>query len=410
MLTRRRFLALFPAFAVPALAAPAQSFTSLPFKKKRPIAPPAPVFVYFGTDTQKGGSKGIYQSRFDPKAGQLTTPILAAATARPSFLALSPPRNGPRFVYAVNAVNDPAATVTTFALDPNTGALRQVGQVPSGSAGPCYISVDSTGKSAFVANYMGASISSYRILPDGTLSQPIDRIDFKDHKRFGALGPNTARQDTPHPHSATISPDNRFLLVNDLGTDHISVFVINHETGHLTTSEPHLFTNDRPGSGPRHVVFHPNGRWVYGINEMESTVDHYLWTATRFSNAPQGLLVNTNTPIKTIAQDFPAEKNTAAEVAVSPDGNFLYASNRGEDSLVVFSVSSKDGALSLIQRIACGGKIPRHFTLDPTAQWLLCGNQDSASVTVFRRDSATGKLSGPTQTITVDSPMFTLFA
>ncbi len=386
MLTRRRFLVLFPAFAVPAIAAPAQSFTSLPFKKKRPIAPPAPVFVYFGTDTKKGVSKGIYQSRFDPKTGQLTTPILAAATARPSFLALSPPRNGPRFVYAVNAVNDPAATVTTFVLDPNTGALRQVGQVPSGSAGPCYISVDSTGRSAFVANCMGSSISSYRILPDGTLSQPVDQIDFKDHKH------------------------NRFLLVNDLGTDHISVFVINHDTGHLTTSEPHLFTNDRPGSGPRHVVFHPNGRWVYGINEMESTVDHYLWTATRFSNAPQGLLVNTNTPIKTIAQDFPAEKNTAAEVAVSPDGKFLYASNRGEDSLVVFSVSSKDGALTLIQRIACGGKVPRHFTLDPTAQWLLCGNQDSASITVFRRDSATGKLTGPTQTITVDSPMFTLFA
>ncbi len=143
---------------------------------------------------------------------------------------------------------------------------------------------------------------------------------------------------------------------------------------------------------------------------MESTVDHYLWTATRFSNAPQGPLVNTNTPIKTIAQEFPTEKNTAAEVAVSPDGKFLYASNRGEDSLVVFSVSSKDGVLTLIQRIACGGKVPRHFTLDPTAQWLLCGNQDSASVTVFRRDSATGKLSGPTQTITVDSPMFTLFA
>jgi 6-phosphogluconolactonase len=203
MLTRRRFLVLFPAFAVPAIAAPAQT---LPFKKKRPIAPPPPVFVYFGTDTKKGVSKGIYQSRFDPKTGQLTTPILAAATARPSFLALSPPRNGPRFVYAVNAVNDPAATVTTFVLDPNTGALRQVGQVPSGSAGPCYISVDSTGRSAFVANCMGSSISSYRILPDGTLSQPVDQIDFKDHKRFGALGPNNARQGTPPPPPAPNTP------------------------------------------------------------------------------------------------------------------------------------------------------------------------------------------------------------
>jgi 6-phosphogluconolactonase len=406
MFTRRRFLALLPAFAASTYCS-----ASLPsLRKKKPAPPPAPIFVYFGTDTTKGVSKGIYQSRFDPKTGQLTTPVLAVATARPSFLAMSPPRNGPRFLYAVNAVSDTSATVTTFALDPKTGALRQTGQVTSGGAGPCYISVDSTGKSAFVANYAGSSIASYRILPDGTLSQPVDEIDFKDNKRFGALGPNSTRQNAPHPHSATISPDNRFLLVNDLGTDHISVFAINHETGHLTTSEPHLFTNDRPGSGPRHVVFHPNGRWVYGINEMESTIDHYLWTATRFSENHQGLLVNTNTPIKTIASDLPADKNTAAEIAVSPDGNFLYASNRGEDSLVVFSVSAKDGSLNLIQRIACGGKGPRHFTLDPTAQWLLCGNQDSASVTVFRRDAVSGKLNGPIQTVTVDSPMFTLFA
>jgi 6-phosphogluconolactonase len=406
MFTRRRFFVLLPAFAVSTYDAIAQ----LPFRRKKPAPPPPPVFVYFGTDTAKGSSKGIYQSRFDSKTGQLTPPVLAATTARPSFLALSPPRNGPRFLYAVNAVNDPSATVTTFALDPSTGALRQTGQVPSGGAGPCYISVDTMGKAAFVANYVGSSIASYSILPDGNLSQPVDEIDFKDHKRFGQPGPNSTRQNTSHPHSVTISPDNRFLLVNDLGTDQISVFVIHHDTGHITTSEPHLFTNERPGSGPRHIVFHPNGRWVYGINEMESTIDHYLWTATRFSQSPQGLLVNTNTPIKTIAQDFPADKNTASEVAVSPDGKFLYASNRGEDSLVVFSISPRDGALTLVQRIASGGKVPRHFTLDPTAQWLLCGNQDSATVTVFRRDAATGKLTGPIQTVPLDSPLYTLFA
>ena len=139
-------------------------------------------------------------------------------------------------------------------------------------------------------------------------------------------------------------------------------------------------------------------------------IDQYLWTATRFSDTPQGLLVNTTTHVKTIAPDFPAAKNTAAEVVVSPDGMFLYASNRGEDSLVVFSISQKDGGLSLLQRISCGGKGPRHFTLSPTAQWILCGNQDSATVTVFHRDAATGKLTGPTQTVPLDSPMFTLFA
>jgi 6-phosphogluconolactonase len=401
MFSRRRFLVLFPAFA-----ASARAFATWPVRKKK--AAPAPVYVFFGTDTTKGVCKGIYRSTFDSTHGQLTPPVLVAATARPSFLALAPPGSGHSALYAVNAINDPAATVTTFALDPGTCNLRQIGQVPSGGAGPACVSVDSTGHAAFVANYIGSSISSYRIQPDGTLSQPVERLDFKDRQKFGETGPNPARQQDPHPHCVTISPDDRFLLVCDLGTDHIAVFCIHPETGAL--SDPHLFTNERPGSGPRHVVFHPNSRWVYCINEMDSTVDRCLWTATRFSNTPQGLLVNSTFSIKTIAPDFPADKNTAAELAISPDGNFLYASNRGENTLVVFSISTKNGNLTLVQRISCGGKTPRHFTLDPTAQWVICGNQDSATVTVFRRDSATGMLSGPVQTLALDSPLFTLFA
>jgi 6-phosphogluconolactonase len=404
MFTRRRFLVLFPAFAA---SAHAQTGWHLPLRKKKPVAPPPPLNVYIGTDTSKGVSKGIYQAHFDTTHGQLTPPILAAATARPSFLAITPVGQPRRSLYAVNSINDPAATATTFMIDPKTGALNQTGQVSSCGAGPAYISVDATGHSAFVANFFGSSIASYHIQPDGTLSQPVDRIDFKDHEKFGALGPASARQDIPHPHSATISPDNRFLLVCDLGTDHITVFLINPETGQL--SSPHSFTNGHPGSGPRHVVFHPNARWVYGINEIDSTLDHYLWTATRFADTPQGLLVNTNTPVKTIAADFPAGKNTAAEVAISADGRFLYASNRGEDSLVVFSIRPKDGKLDLVQRISCGGKTPRHFTIDPTNQWILCGNQDSATITIFRRDAATGKLNGPTQTVALDSPLYTLF-
>jgi 6-phosphogluconolactonase len=404
MFTRRRFLIILPAFAA---SAHAQTGWHLPFRKKKPVAPPPPLPIYFGTDTTKGVSKGIYLSHFDTTHGQLTPPVLVAATARPSFFAVTPVGQARRSLYAVNAVNDPAATATTFSIDPKTGALNQTGQVSSGGAGPAYISVGAMGEAAFVANYFGASVASYRIQPDGTLSQPVDRIDFKDHQKFGALGPNTTRQDQPHPHCATISPDNRFLLVCDLGTDHITVFLIHPETGEL--SDPKTFTNDRPGSGPRHVAFHPNGRWIYGINEIDSTLDHYLWTATRFSDVPQGLIVDTNTPVKTIAPDFPADKNTAAELAISPDGLFLYASNRGEDSLVVFSIRPKDGKLDLVQRIPCGGKTPRHFTLDPTAQWLLCGNQDSATVTIFRRDPTTGKLTGPTQTVPLDSPLYSLF-
>jgi 6-phosphogluconolactonase len=403
MFTRRRFLVILPAFAA---STHAQTGWHLPLRKKKPAPPPPPLTVYIGTDTAKGVSKGIYQSHFDVTTGQLAPPILAAATLRPSFLAITPVGQGHRCLYSVNAVNDPAASATTFVIDPKTGGLQQTGQVSSGGAGPAYISVDATGHSAFVANYFGGTVASYRIQPDGTLSQPVDRIDFKDHQKFGALGPNSVRQDTPHPHSATISPDNRYLLVCDLGTDHINIFAIHPETGQLSAPRP--FTNDHPGSGPRHVAFHPNGRWVYGINEIDSTLDHYLWTATRFSDTPEGLLINTNTPVKTIAPDFPGDKNTAAELAISSEGLFLYASNRGEDSLVVFSIRPKDGKLDLVQRISCGGKTPRHFTLDPTTQWLLCGNQDSATITVFRRDAATGKLTGPTQTVPIESPLYTL--
>jgi 6-phosphogluconolactonase len=404
MLTRRRFLILLPsAAALPRLEA--QSFVN-PLHKK-PLPPPAPIFVYFGTDTDKGASKGIYLSRFNATTGQLTAPALVAQTLRPSFLAISAPIAGHRRVYAVNEGSNTSATISSFVMDAATGALKPLNQVTSAGAGPCYVSLDDTGETAFVANYAGSSIATFRVHPDGTLSDPVVRLDYKDPK-FGKRGPVTARQDVPHPHSVHLSPDNRFLLVNDLGSDAISVFVIDPTTAHL--GRPVLFSNGRPGSGPRHIAFHPNGRWVYSINEIDSTIDHFLWTTTSSRTDPQGLLVNTGKFVKTIAANFPAAKNTAAEVAISPDGKFLYASNRGEDSLVVFSIASLDGGLTFVQRISAGGRTPRHFTLDPSGRWLLCGNQDSATVTVFRRDGGTGRLGGPVQTIPLDSVMFSLFA
>ncbi len=404
MFTRRRFLLTLPAVAVSRHLAIAQSFTN-PLKKK-PIPPPLPNFVYFGTDTAKGVAKGIYLSRFDRTTGHLTAPALVAATLRPSYLALSTPVAGRRRLYAVNAVPDASATVSSFQMDPTTGALKPINQVTSAGAGPCYVSLDATGEIAFVANYVGSSITTYRVHPDGSLSEPVERIDYKNPK-FGKRGPVTARQDVPHPHSVHLSPDNRFLLVNDLGSDRITVFALLAD-GHL--GPPALFSNERPGCGPRHIAYPPNARWVYSINEIDSTIDHFLWTTTSSRTDPKGLLVNTDFHVKTIAPDFPAAKNTAAELAISSDGNFLYASNRGEDTLVVFSIAPVDGKLTLIQRISSGGKTPRHFTLDPSERWLLCGNQDSATVTVFRRDGGTGHLGGPTQTIALDSVMFTMFA
>jgi 6-phosphogluconolactonase len=400
MITRRRFFLLFPAYA-----ASAQQFQS-PFHRRKPL-PPGPTRVYIGTDTARGVSKGIYHATFNTLNGQLSVPILAAETLRPSYLALSPLRDGRRSLYAVNAIPDPSATVTTFELDPKNGTLTQKGKVTSAGAGPAYISVDSTGHSAFVANYVGGTVASYLIQPDGTLSQPVDTFNYKDPK-FGHDGPVPLRQEGPHPHSVYVSPDDRFLIVNDLGNDALTVFQIDPATARLTPATP-LLTGLRPGSGPRHIAFHPNGRWIYLINELDSTLDHLLWTTTHSVAHPQGLLINTNTTVKTIAPGFPADKNTAAEVMISPDGNFLYASNRGEDTLVIFSIVDK-GELKEIQRLPSGGRTPRHFTFDPTFNWILCGNQDSACITVFRRDPGTGKLSGPIETVPVDSPLFTLFA
>jgi 6-phosphogluconolactonase len=408
MFTRRKFLLHLPALAAfPRLALePTQAQSFLNPLHRKPPAPPQPSLVYFATDTAKGVAKGIYLARFDSVRGQLTAPILAAETLRPSFLALGRSAAGQRHLYAANEANDPSATLSSFVVDSATGALQPLNQVSAAAAGPCYLSLDATGETAYVADYAGSAIATYQVYPDGRLSSPVERIDFKDPK-FGHRGPVAARQDAPHPHSVHLSPDNRFLLVNDLGSDEISVFAI--QPG-ARLGEPKLFSNDRPGSGPRHIAFHPNGRWVYSINEIDSTIDHFLWTTTSSRTSPEGLLVNTGQHVKTIAPDFPAAKNTAAEVAVSSDGNYLYASNRGEDSLVVFSIAPTDGALGFVQRISCGGRTPRHFTLDPSGRWLLCGNQDSATVTIFRRDGGSGRIGGPTQTIPLDSVMFTLFA
>ncbi len=406
--SRRRFLVQLPALAaLPAVAA-AQSVTenfSSRFRRKPPAAHPL-TFVYFGADTANGKSKGIYLARFDSNTGHLTAPALAAQTPRPSFLAISAPTQGRRRVYAVNALPDDSATVTSFSMDPATGALGEIGRVTSAGAGPCYVSLDDTAHAAFVANYAGSSIATYHLRPDGSLSDPVERISFKDAE-FGHRGPVAARQNLPHPHSVHLSPDNRFLLVSDLGSDAISVFAVDPVSARL--GPPAVFRSERPGCGPRHIAFHPNGRWIYSINEIDSTIDQFLWTTTSSRAQPQGLLVSTGRFVKTIAPGFPSAKNTAAELAVSSDGNYLYASNRGEDTLVVFSIAG-DGVLKPVQRISSGGKTPRHFALSPDERWLLCGNQDSATVTVFRRDGGSGRLTGPVQTVALDSVMFTLFA
>ncbi|HEV2619264.1 MAG TPA: beta-propeller fold lactonase family protein, partial [Acidobacteriaceae bacterium] len=233
MITRRRFLltvpaaAAFPQLAMEPVAAeaqwPTESF-STHFHKKPPT-PLSPALVYFGTDTAKGVSKGIYVSHFDAMSGQLSEPMLAASALRPGFLALSSVSAGRSRLYATNEGTGAGATVSSYQVDLRSGALEPINQVSAGASGPCYVSLDATGEAAFVADYAGSAIATYKVLPDGALSEPVERIDYKNTK-FGRRGPVTARQEAPHPHSVHLSPDNRFLLVSDLGSDAISVYAI----------------------------------------------------------------------------------------------------------------------------------------------------------------------------------------
>lgn len=383
------------------LAAKAFGLQFRSFRRAK-VKPVTAFTVLIGTDTSKGG-KGIYRARFESATGQLSDLAVAAETVQPSFLAVGP-AGARRMLYSVNEASDGSAAVSSFVLATTAGDLRAAGKVSAGTAGPCYVSVDATGHAAFTANYAGGGVSSYRVQPDGTLAGPVEQVNFHG-ARFGTDGPQADRQDGPHPHSATISPDNRFLVVNDLGHDTIVVFALDADTAQLHADEASVYHTEA-GAGPRHVVFHPNGRWLYGVNELNSTVSHYLWTTTHGEKA-QALLVKSGEAVRTTDENF-REKNTAAEVAISPNGAFLYVSNRGENSLVVFAISPSDGSLKVVQRIGCGGRTPRQFTLDTTGRWLLCGNQGSDTVTVFRRDPGSGRLDGPVQTLVVPAPYFVL--
>ena len=278
MLTRRRFLLTLPAVAaLPRLALSPRkpSPSTIPSKRSRqrrrrpasstsaPTLPRAsPRASISPASTPSPASSPLPSSPPKPCA-RPTSPWPSAPPAIAASTPSTPSTTRPPPSPATSSTPPPARSI------PSTRSS-------SAGAGPCYISLDATGETAFVANYYGSSIATYRVLPNGALSEPVVRIDFKD-PRFGHRGPVAARQDIPHRHSVHVSPDNRFLLVNDLGSDQISIFPI--EPG-ARLGQPALFSNDRPGCGPRHIAFHPNGRWVYSINEIDSTIDHFLWTTT----------------------------------------------------------------------------------------------------------------------------------
>ncbi len=348
-------------------------------------------FVYFGTYTE-GLSKGIYVSRLDTATGKLTEPNLAAETANPSFVALHPNR---KFLYAVSEGGGPkAGAVSAFAIDPKTGRLAFLNKVSSKGGGPCHLNVDKTGKNVVVVNYGTGSTAVLPIEPDGKLREA---SSFIQHKGSSA---DKSRQEGPHAHSVNFSADNRFAVVADLGLDQVLVYKFDAAKGTIAPNDP-PFATVAPTSGPRHFAFHPHGKFAYVINEMKSTVTAFSWDASH------GVLKEIQT-IGTLPAGFTGENDTA-EVQVHPNGKFLYGSNRGHNSIAVFSIDPKKGTLTPVEHVSTQGKIPRNFGIDPTGSFLLAANQDTNNVVVFRIDAKTGRLTPTGQVLQVGKPVCVKF-
>jgi 6-phosphogluconolactonase len=332
-------------------------------------------YFFVGTYTDSG-SEGIYSFGIDPVTGKLSDHGLAAKTNNPSFLALT---SDGKFLLAVHETKEAGGNnmgyIETFAVSKDDIHLSSLGKVSSGGAHPCYVSVNQHGN-VLAANYTGGSVALFRLDESGKLSEA---LDIQQH--YGS-GPNKARQSEPHVHSAFFEPGSDRVFVPDLGIDQVSVYQINN-TGTKLLKGPFPGINIAPGSGPRHLAFHPEMKIVYVVNELASAVsvialnkDGSFTTLETVSAIPVGY-------------DKP---NTCADIHISKDGLFLYASNRGLNSIAIFSVDPKTGKIVQIGQESVRGETPRNFTLSPDGKYLLVANQNSQDIVAFRRDSKSGKL------------------
>lgn len=346
--------------------------------------------VYFGTYTgAKTGSKGIYVSKFNAATGELGAPEVAAETGSPSFLEIHPSK---KFIYAVGEMGTPTAKgggVTAFSVSLPSGKLTQINQVSAVGQGPCHVNIDKTGKLAMVANYGSGSCASYAIKEDGSLS---DAVSFHQHTGSGA---DPKRQAGPHAHSANFSPDNQFAFICDLGLDRVKIYKIDPATG---KTEPHGEGKAQPASGPRHFAFHPNGKFAFVNNEMAMTETTFAY------DADKGALTEIAS-VSTIPEADRSQKGlSTAETRVHPNGKFVYASNRGHNTIAVFSCDAATGKLKLLENVNCEGKTPRNFNLDPSGKWLIVAHQDGNSVALFKVDAETGKLTFTGKKLDVGGP------
>jgi 6-phosphogluconolactonase len=358
-------------------------------------------FVYVGTYTAEAGStsKGIYAYRFDSGTSELIPIGLAAETTNPSFLAVHPNH---RFLYAVNETGNyqgqKSGAVSAFAIDRATGKLTLLNEVASKGADPCYITVDKTGKYVLVANYTGGSVAVFPVLEDGRLGEASAFIQHTGH------GADPERQEGPHAHSIDLSFDERFAIVDDLGLDETLVYKFDSAKGSLSLNDPQVYTTlakADPGAGPRHFAFNPNGKFAYVVNEIQSTVSVFSYDGSA------GILRRLQT-ISTYPKDFSAH-NDDAEIEVLPSGKFLYASNRGHDSIAVFAIDPQKGTLTLIEYASTKGKTPRSFEIAPGGSLLFAANEKSNDIVVFSIDAKTGRLAPTGKVLDVSEPVCVKF-
>ena len=342
---------------------------------------------YVGTYT-RSTSRGIYAVRLDGATGALSAPELAAETTNPSFVALSPDR---KHLYAVSESN---AMAVAFSVDAAHGRLTPLqAPQPSGGAAPCHVVVDATGRTLLVANYHTGLVAAIPLAADGTLGSA-------HIVRHYGHSVNPERQSSPHTHSVTLSPDNRHVIVCDLGLDRIFTYQLDADHARLTPASP-PFVATPPGSGPRHFAFARDGRHAYAVCEMGNLVIAYDY-------APAHGALTQRQVLSTLPPDFQGS-SSGAEIRVHPNGRFLYVSNRGHDSIALFALAPDDGSLRLIEIVPCGGKNPRNFALSPDGRWLVCANQGSDSLTVLAVDPDTGRLTSTPHTASIPMPVCVAF-
>lgn len=345
--------------------------------------------AYVGTYTGHG-SDGIYAYRFDPIEGTLSALGLVAKTENPSFITIDP---GGRFLYAVNEIdsfaNKSSGAVSVFAINSASGKLDLLQQIPSLGANPAHLSLDKSAGYLMVANYTGGNVAVFPRNNDGTLGSETAFV-----QDVGS-GPNIERQEGPHAHFIGVTPDNQFALVADLGVDKVLLYRFDQHTGSLKASDPPSVSLN-PGDGPRHIAFAPSGNFMYVVNELTSTVTLFSFGAANGNSQPLET-------VTTLPKTF-SGLNTTAEILTDTKGKYLYVSNRGDNSIVVYSIED-DARLTPLEWIPTGGMGPRYIGIDPTGRWLFAANQNSNNIKLFRIDQASGRLTATDRSVELNAPV-----